>query len=656
MTASWKFSADSFRGKNNTFEPGKSLLILILLLSSFSANGENSKYPVSEISPELMVNAKAVIRSEVQVLTIKSVSDASIRHYVAITILNENAIRLATFMERYDKFIKINNIHGTIYNAAGEKVEQLFQDRLIDHSSISSTNLFDDSRVKYFEPKYRTYPFTVEYSFETDLIGYNDFPAWNPCRDFNISVQNSAYRIVTSNPDYFRSYSSGNRFSPESKANKNDSSFTWKLSNQPAIEKEPFSKSITDYMPVVHFAPNNFSIGGYDGNMTSWENFGKWVKEMNYGRNVISDEKKAIINELIRDCPDKYEQARRIYEYFQKVTRYVSVQIGIGGWRPIEAMEVDRLGYGDCKALANYLQALLASANINSYYTLVLAGKDESPLLSEFPSQQFNHAIICLPIDNDTLWLECTNQKIPFGYNGTFTDGREVLVVNEFDGGHLTRTHTFDSLVNVRNRRYAISLYSTGDARIKLNTDYSGIYFDDRFTYLDMDAEHQKKMTYSNFIAAGLSLDFFEMKVISGKNPVISENIACSVSGYSTITGSRMLVQFNRLFAPPELPKRVAKRISPVFIQRDLVQNDTITVTIPGDYAIESLPGGLAVSSPFGYCRYSVTRLDDHLMQFTRHFVIKAGTYPPELYNQLRSFITAVAFNDGMKMSLKKVQ
>jgi hypothetical protein len=51
---------------------------------------------------------------------------------------------------------------------------------------------------------------------------------------------------------------------------------------------------------------------------------------------------------------------------------FVSIQVGIGGWKPIQPL-VDRLGYGDCKALTNYTKALLAAVDVPSY-NVVLYG------------------------------------------------------------------------------------------------------------------------------------------------------------------------------------------------------------------------------------------------------------------------------------------
>jgi transglutaminase-like putative cysteine protease len=45
------------------------------------------------------------------------------------------------------------------------------------------------------------------------------------------------------------------------------------------------------------------------------------------------------------------KKAKKIYQYLQNKTRYISVQIGIGGFQPVTAADVDRLGYGDCKGI-----------------------------------------------------------------------------------------------------------------------------------------------------------------------------------------------------------------------------------------------------------------------------------------------------------------
>ena len=106
----------------------------------------------------------------------------------------------------------------------------------------------------------------------------------------------------------------------------------------------------------------------------------------------------------------------------QKKTRYVNVSIGIGGWQPFDAATVDKTSYGDCKALSNFTKSLLSVVGIKSFYALNNAGSDANSIDRSFPSAQFNHAFVCVPLDRDTIWLECTNQRYPCGFNSDFTD------------------------------------------------------------------------------------------------------------------------------------------------------------------------------------------------------------------------------------------
>ncbi len=148
----------------------------------------------------------------------------------------------------------------------------------------------------------------------------------------------------------------------------------------------------------------------------NWNELGKFIIYLIADKDVLPAETLTTLKELIKNCPDRNSKIKAVYNYMQKRTRYVGVQIGIGGWQPIPAEYVDKKGYGDCKGLVNCTRAMLKAVGITSYYTLVNAGKNASPLITGFPCNHFNHIILCVPGPNDTTWLECTSQQQAYGF------------------------------------------------------------------------------------------------------------------------------------------------------------------------------------------------------------------------------------------------
>jgi hypothetical protein len=620
----------------------------------FPATTNEIKYPVYQIPNDLRVNAKDVIRYAENILQIKSISEATYYHKIVLTILNENGLKDAIFMQQYDQFKRIHNICGTVYNESGEKVEQLNRDDVIDHSAISTSSFFDDNRIKYFEPKYRKVPFTVEYSFETTFIGIMDFPAWIPNMGYNVSVQKSICKVIAPDTGFFKYYKKNYNLDPIVEKNDNHAvTYTWSIENQNALEEEPFAESPLNRLPVILFAPKNFIIENIYGSMESWNSFGKWIWEVNKNRSQLDDERKVFINGLIQNCTTNLEKAQKIYAFFQEKTRYLSIQIGIGSWQPMEAGKVDRLGYGDCKALVNYLKSLLSLAGINSYYTLALAGENAPPIIQEFPCQQFNHVILCLPLEEDTVWIECTNQHIPFGYIGTFTDNRRVLVIND-QGGKIAHTRKYNPSENLRQSSLFVSLDEAGNADAFLRTSHCGIFFDKKFELPFVDVEKQKKLIYDEINLAGMVLNSFQCAINPGFVPVLEESVRFYAPKYSSALGDRIFVQFKKMDNISGIPRRFKDRKSDVEIKRDYYSIDSVTIKFPESYAIESLPSNLVVTSDFGYCEYSFISNGNNLVEYIRKVMIRSGISPPDKYPDLLDFYNKIISGDNLKMCLKK--
>ena len=73
---------------------------------------------------------------------------------------------------------------------------------------------------------------------------------------------------------------------------------------------------------------------------------------------------------------------------------------------------------------------MLAAAGIPSKYALIEGGEDPEFVDESFVYDPFNHAVLCIPGDRDTTWLECTSRFNPPGYQGSFTGTGKALLID----------------------------------------------------------------------------------------------------------------------------------------------------------------------------------------------------------------------------------
>ena len=629
-------------------------LALSLLTVSLGFTEKEISYPISAISAELKENAKAVVRLERHEFELRSDSKASEKITYVVSVLNENGLDQADFVEFYNRFIQISHISATVYTATGEKLHRIKQEDILDLSASSSGTVYDDNRMKVFDPQTKDYPFTIEYEFEKDYNGIFNFPTWHLFKDYNVAVEKGEYILKAADMNDIRVKQENLDVVPQETHENGLQVKTWTISNYTARIEEPFSENIGMYTPIIQLAPAFINFGGTRENFTSWKDFGVFINDLNDGRDQLAEETVKRMLELTKDAPSDFGKMRLIYEYMQSKTRYVSIQEGIGGWQTMDASDVDRLGYGDCKALSNYMKALLETVGIRSVYTLVHAGENAPTLDREFPSNQFNHAILCVPQSKDTIWLECTSQQIPCGYISTFTDDRDVLLV-ENTGGKIVKTKGYPKEDNMTNRTIQVELTESGNAMVDVKTQYSGIQYDEVSPVFQMDQVDQEKYLLSKIKIPNFSLLSYSHENHKSMVPRVDESLSLSLRNYGSRIGTRMIIPLNLMNKLNVVPAGSPNRESGVLIRRSVQEFDRVVYRIPEGYTVEKVPGQVSISTKYGNYEASAA-LSGNTIVYSRKLVFAKGLYPSGDYPLLRSFIEEVYKADQMKCLMVKMQ
>ncbi len=620
-------------------------------LLSHAGGGE---YPVSAIPEALLKKANAVKRTEQISFEVVSDDEAVLRKKYAITVLNENGDKHAFFSENYDKFREIRNIEGALYDGNGKELKRLKNKQVVDLTGGGDNNLIDDNRNKVHNFFHRVYPYTVEYEVEIKYEGTLFFPLWLPREDENFSVESSNISIVypESNPVRFRAFNyPGNPVSVDKEKGRKE--ITWSARDLPAIEDEYASPHWFQINTVVLFGPTAFEMEKYKGDMSSWKAFGDFVYALKKGKDQLPEKVKAAVHQMTDNAASPFEKISRLYEYMQKNTRYISVQLGIGGWQPFDATYVATKSYGDCKALTNYMYSLLKEAGINSCYTLVKAGRRASEVIADFPSQQFNHVILCVPLVKDTVWLECTSQTLPAGYLGDFTCDRYALIVQE-NGSALVRTPKYGIKENLQTRQIIAVLEADATLNIKSSTIYGGIQ-QDRYHDLinSLSKDKLKEVLHEDLDFATYDIRSFDYKEKKSIEPEIEETLDIVVSNYATITGKRLFILPNVMTRHHRKLSADSARKYDIDLSFEYKDVDTVEITIPDGYSAESMPQDVLFSNKFGRYQSSV-KLSGNKLVYIRSMEHFAGRHPAADYADLVKFYEVIYKADRSKVVLVK--
>lgn len=628
------------------------LLPLFAAPGAPQAKGDAPFYPAALIPDSLKRNADAVVREETQQLWLKGPEEAVYRRKLAVTILRKPGDRLATLAVFYDRFRKITWLKGKVYDAAGKEIGRLKNDGLYDRSCASAADLFSEDRVRIAELSQGRYPYTAVFEYEMRYRGFVALPRWLPLGREKVAVERSTYTVAFPPDMPLRHRSFHCDREPEAGTENGLRTLTWTLENRPAFVPEPYSPPWRDFLPWAGVAADTFYYDGVRGNISDWERFGKCLYDLAAGRDELSPETAAQMRQTAKNAPDKRSVVDSVRVRLLKNTRYVSIQLGMGGYVPLPAATVDRTGYGDCKALSNYARALLKCCGIESRLTLIGASSlgSADPGFASF--DQFNHMILCVPLEKgDTVWMDCTAPEIPTGMLPEGDADRRVLLLTE-TGGVLARTPLIPAEDNLQGRTARITVCREGGFSAQVVTRYYGYQAAGPVLLSRQPSETQKKEILENLRLSDVTLRHFGFRHETGENgPCLVETLSLEGPAYGTRSGNRLFLPVGFLNGGSNYVPVSKERKTDFYIPYGYHDLDSLTFRLPESLEIEVMPPEVRLNRDFGTYSLRFLRRGTELTVI-RDIVLRKGSYPKERMKEFSDFYKAVTEADGAKVIL----
>ena len=619
-------------------------LLIVCFLGLFATLHSQENYQVSDIDPLLLINADAVIRKHDQFIEIKAIDKVEISTTRIVTVLNASGESYIDAYENFDKGISILDQEAIILDPNGRELRKYKKRDFRVRSNFENFVLFSDNKVSYLDHTPRSYPYTVKYTSRIRRGNTVFLPDWWPLEGYDVSVERTTYKIENL-ADIAIRYQERNLDSLTVVSNNKGNSLDYTATSIPAETYEKYSPGFLTRAPKVLVALEQYDLEGITGAATNWENFGKWQYEnLVEGRGFLSDAIVSRVSELTKDVESMEEKARIIYQFVQDNTRYIAVMLGIGGWKPYAAAEVDRLGYGDCKGLTNYTRALLASQGIASDYTVIYGGprRDIDP---DFTKMQGNHVVLSIPREGEEdIWLECTNQNTPFNYLGDTTDDRYALKVKP-DGGVIVRTPRYSAQDNLRETRAEILLNKSGGFTASIKRNSYGIPYGDIYM-IELQTEDVQQNFYREHWSHFQNIRFKEISYTNNKRDIqFTEELELNADRFCRLAGERLLLPLSFTQTSFSGVGKDDHRRNKIEISRGKSFKDSFSFILPQGYVLEAMPADREINSDFGEIRFTTKEkiIDGQVTILVEKYIrINEGLWEPEKFEDFRKFLNQI--------------
>lgn len=628
------------------------LTILCTCLLQFAATSQSLlNYSSITLPDSLKKDADAVYHLEENVIDIQSPSKMTIRSHSIVTVLTKAGLHHSVVRIGVDKQRKLEEITIKVYNELGIEVSRFKKKDFKLEGAYDGVTLATDDKLYELDFPVPGTPCTIETEYELNMTGFIDIPSWY-FGSTTESFKKSRFVVKSAIPVKYKTYNFNDK--PLVTTEDKKTVYTWELANKPVPKTETASYGSKVSLPIVDVSPSQFSYDGYPGSLETWKEFGKWSYPFYEEENPFKPERVEFLKSLIKDAATEQEKIAILYRYLQQETRYVSIQFGIGGFKPFPVSFAEQKKYGDCKGLTHYMKNMLNAVGIKAYAALINAGTNEYPVDPDFASNIFNHVILCVPLKNDSVWLECTGKQNPPGVLGTFTENRNALLLTE-NGGVIAKTPRSKSTLNQWRATTSAELYDDGSAILLSRVYVTGELWEVVNAYFNGQNKEQVKKALVN--AFGYKVpDDLEVKILADSADGHLVDIKLAYTQFFDFkAGSKYFYPQRQYKLNDETIKPAESRQFDFLFEYPYLKTDNITYKLPEGFARESIPPAKEIAND--YVRYKNTinvKEDSNELHVITELQLHKHIVPPSKFKEVAESFEIIKKDELQKLVLKK--
>lgn len=542
----------------------------------------------------------AVVLEDVTNYEIRGEADAEMTRHVKIKVLRESGSDFGDITLGESSFDKLDDFTGRVYDASGRLVYEYGKKDGDRFCGFSGYSLYEDVCVYDYVLSTSSYPFTIEYDYREKHKSLFFWPEWLP-QDI-VPVTRTSYTLTVPADFEFKMKTIGEIPDPVITEEGGKKTYRWELENLPALKWKVCSVPYADDKPRLMFAPEKFKLDKHNFVGRSWSTLGRYYQQMTSDCFQLNGEQKELLDRL-----RSYEIGDRaicdsLHDYLQRRSRYVAIEVGIGGWMPSKAKDTFERGYGDCKDLSTMYVAMLRYLGIQSGLILIRSKNYGNSYPDFLTLDRFNHVIIYSIIDGDTVWTDPTCEVCQFGDLPYLDENAYVLAMDSVESRVLLTPSSTPS-DNVIWRTATVKAISDRTLGVELRFATTG----NAHQRLQADLSYSKRHEWEDIFKSdffGVS-DKFNMDsiVVDDQDMRADTTVATlygKVSNAIHSVGPKQFIDITFLSCLCRAEEiDLDGREQDVYLYYPRTYIDSLVLSIPDGYRVPELPPDSSINGPF---------------------------------------------------------
>lgn len=400
-----------------------------------------------------------------------------------------------------------------------------------------------------------------------------------------------------------------------------------------------------------------------------WNAVGRWFEQLAGPVLKEAGEATEIGQRLApRDDAEILEALARAFDFAAREVRYVSIQIGIGGYKPFSPAKICDLRYGDCKAKSFLMRALVGQWGVETFPVLIRT-RDRGEVARDVPTPgQFNHAIVAVRLSEgvgDDLWsvrevegfgrlvfLDPTVRNgspwdLPWAVQGTIglmvhPDGGLLVEIPEQPPTSSSQRVVLRARVDEQGAMSEGSLERTwtGAEAVSTRYRYSGM----RVTQRETSAKRRIQDRFP-----GASVTEYGIEGLDDPYVSVVESMRLEGARIGRRVGPLLFVESGAsesLF--PALPKSWEWSL---WLDPPSERTVEVHLALPGGWAPEEMPPRLEIATTDLIARAAWT-LEETGLSYRRSVVLLSSEIPPERIAEFRDAVLKIGGADAYTVAL----